>query len=213
MIMSNDNKYWDGIVTERVTLCEDGKYRWRYDVNLFKDLRFFWLVWKILFAAFMIIFLFVFISDAINWGLTQERIIYNLKFLAYFLVGMTGVSSLGYSVYATVMGGKYCVVFEMDEIGINHRQTDAQAKKAKKLGAITALGGAATGSLSTTGVGINATRTEMYSEFARVKKVKPYPRKNTIKVNETLNHNQVYVQKADFDFVQNYIISHCANLK
>ena len=211
--MKNENKYWDSVVTDRVTLCEDGKYRWRYDVNLFKNPTIFWLVWKILFCIFVAIFGFVIIADIVNWGFSAESVLNNLKFLLYFVIGMTVISALGYLIYAAVMGGKYCVVFEMDEVGINHRQTDAQAKKARKLGAITALGGAATGSLSTTGVGINATRTEMYSEFARVKKVKPVSRKNTIKVNGTLSHNQVYTVPEDFEFVNNYIVSHCENLK
>ena len=48
-MMKKDNRYWDSYVTERVTFCEDGKYRWRYDVNLFKDLDIFWLIWKVLF--------------------------------------------------------------------------------------------------------------------------------------------------------------------
>ena len=147
--MKNDNKYWDSVATETVALCEDGKYRWRYDVNLFKNLKIFWLVWKVLFFSFMIVFLFVIIFDITNWGFTQERIINNLKFFAYFLVGMTCVSSFGYSVYAAIMGGKYCVVFEMDEVGINHRQTDSQAKKAKKIAGVTAAAGAASGSLTT----------------------------------------------------------------
>lgn len=211
--MKNENKYWDSIVTDRVTLCEDGKYRWRYDVNLFKDPTYFWLVWKILFCIFVVIFGFVIISDIVRWGFSADTVIYNLKFLLYFVIGMTVISALGYLIYAAVMGGKYCVVFEMDEIGINHRQTENQAKKARKLGAVTALGGAATGSFSTMGVGINSTRTEMYSEFANVKKVKPVPRKNTIKVNGTLSHNQVYAVPEDFEFVYNFIVSHCENLK
>ncbi len=211
--MKNDNRYWDSVVTERVTLCEDGKYRWRYDVNLFKNPTIFWLVWKILLFSFLAIFLFVFVSDAINWGLGAEIIIRNLKFLAYFLIGMTAVTALGYSVYAAIMGGKYCVVFEMDEVGINHRQTENQAKKAKKLGAVTAAAGAAAGSFSAMGVGINSTRTEMYSEFAGVKRVKAYPRRNLIKVNGTLSHNQVYAVPEDYEFVKSFIISHCTNLK
>ena len=47
------------------------------------------------------------------------------------------------------------------------------------------------------------------SEFAKVKKVKAYPNKNLIKVNGVLDHNQVYVLKEDFEFVEKYIISRC----
>ena len=53
----------------------------------------------------------------------------------------------------------------------------------------------------------------MYSEFDKVRKVKSYPRRGLIKVNERFSHNQVYVFSEDFDFVNDYIISHCKNLK
>ena len=47
----------------------------------------------------------------------------------------------------------------------------------------------------------------MYSEFGKVRSVKACRRRNLIKVNEVLNHNQVYAEKEDFDFVLNYISS------
>ena len=194
-------------------MCDDGKYRWRYDVNLFKNLSIFRLVWKILFFSFAAIFLFVIIADIINWGFSAEKAIQNLKIFAYVLIGITAISAVSYLIYAAIMGGKYCVVFEMDEVGINHRQTDNQAKKAKKLGSLTAAAGAASGSFSTMGVGINATRTELYSEFAKVKRVKCIPKRNTIKLNGAFNHNQVYAVEEDLEFVESFILSHCENLK
>jgi hypothetical protein len=36
---------------------------------------------------------------------------------------------------------------------------------------------------------------------------------NTIKVNEPLSKNQVYVEKEDFDFVYNYILARCPMVK
>jgi hypothetical protein len=84
---------------------------------------------EILFCIFVVIFGFVIISDIVRWGFSADTVIYNLKFLLYFVIGMTVISALGYLIYAAVMGGKYCVVFEMDEIGINHRQTENQAKR------------------------------------------------------------------------------------
>ncbi len=101
----------------------------------------------------------------------------------------------------------------MDEKGITHKQTPSQAKKAQKLGRITMIAGAASGSIGTIGAGMNAQRTEMYSEFAKVRKVKAYPRRGLIKVNERLGHNQVYAAKEDYEFVSNYIVARCVNIK
>ena len=105
------------------------------------------------------------------------------------------------------MGWKYCVIFEMDEKGINHAQIPEQADKARAMGEMTMRLGA--GNPTMEGIGRNSQRTEMYSEFAKVKKVKAYPNKNLIKVNGVLDHNQVYVLKEDFEFVEKYIISRC----
>ncbi|MBR1842010.1 MAG: hypothetical protein IJ788_01920 [Oscillospiraceae bacterium] len=195
----------------RVTLGDDGKYRWVYEINLFKDLRFFVLVWKIFFFLFLGVSAVVLISDAAKWG--ADKAAENLPFLGYFFLGMTAVVGLGYLLYAAIMGGKYIVEFEMDEKGVLHNQTAFQAKKAKKLARATMIAGAASGRIGTVGAGMNAQRTEMYSDFSKVRKIKAYPRRNLIKVNERLEHNQVYAAKEDFEFVKNYIASRCINIK
>ncbi len=210
--MEKNNQFQGEQVSAHMTLCTDGKYRWQYDVSLFKDLSIFFLVYKVLLFAFAPIFTFVLVIDTVQFGVTQERVLYNLKFLGYVLLGITVVTALGYIVYALIMGGKYSVIFEMDEHGINHKQIPAQAKKAKRIAKATTLAGAASGSLSTMGAGMAAARTEMYSDFSKVRRVKAYPRRHLIKVNNKLLHNQVYVYDEDFEFVKNYMISHCQNL-
>ena len=192
-------------IGERVTLCEDGKYRWRYDVSLLKNPMIFLLVWKIFFFIFLGIFVVTTIADMVQWG--TKRLAGNLKIWGIVLIGMTAVVFLGYLVYAAKMGWKYCVIFEMDEKGINHAQIPEQADKARAMGEMTMRLGA--GNPTMEGIGRNSQRTEMYSEFAKVKKVKAYPNKNLIKVNGVLDHNQVYVLKEDFEFVEKYIISRC----
>ena len=200
-------------ISDNITLCKDGKYRWIYELHLFKTPIIFMLVWKILFFIFLMIFAFVFIADFVSWGFTAERIKESLRFSGFFLLGMTVVTALGYSVYAALMGGKYCVMFEMDEKGINHKQIPAQAKKAKKIAGATALAGAASGRLTTVGAGINSARTEIYSDFSRVRKVKAFPALNLIKVNGRLSRNQVYASKEDFEFVKKYIKERCMNIQ
>ena len=194
----------------RVTLCSDGKYRWVHEMSLFKNPTFFFLVWKIFFFIILGIFLIATLAD-LRWG--WESVRNNLKIFGWILLGMTALVALGYAIYAAIMGGKYIVEFEMDEQGILHRQIERQAEKAKKIGKATMVAGLAAGRPSTVGAGLSAQRTEMYSAFAKTRKVKAFPRRSLIKVNGLLSRNQVYTAPEDFDFVAEFIRAHCPNLK
>lgn len=198
-------------VSQNIVLCADGKYRWTYEMSLYRNPAIFLLVWKIFFFIFSAIFACILIADVINWG--TKNIIGFLKFFFYFLFGMTVVIGLGYLIYAVIMGGKYSMLFEMDEDGINHKQMPNQEKKAKAVSSLTVLAGLFSGKVTTVGVGLNAARSEMYSDFSKVQKVIADPDTNLIKVNELLSHNQIYTETEDFDFVLKYITSHCPNLK
>ncbi len=184
----------------KVTLCADGKYRWRYDASLYTNLSIYFIVWKIFFWIITVGFAVMALIDLINGD--TDLLTGALKMYGVIAGGMTVFTLLCYYIYALYMGGKYCVEFVMDEKGVDHKQIPSQAKKAKKLGAAAAAAGAARGSLSSAGAGVNSMRTSMYSEFSRVKKVKAYKRRNVIKVNQTLSHNQVYARDEDFDFVK-----------
>lgn len=196
-------------VTENIYRCADGKYRWVYEMPILKNPTIFLLVWKIIFFIILGIFALMSVFDAVEWpNEIGERLLNNLKFFGYFVIGMTVLVWISLLVYAAIMGGKYTVVFEMDEQGVNHKQLPKQAKKAQAIGAIAALVGLASGNFSTAGAGVlSAARTEMYSEFSKVRKVKACPRRHLIKVNQLLSKNQVYADKADFDFVLNYILA------
>ena len=201
-------------VSNNITLGQDGKYRWTYEMSLIKNPTIFLLVWKIFFFIIVGIFGFIMILGMVeNDDFFPDLFLSDLKILGIFIGGMTALVWISCLIYAMMIGGKYIVEFEMDEHGINHAQTPAQAAKAKKIAKATFLMGAATNDLTTMGIGMNSARTEMYSDFSKVKKVKAYPRWNLIKVNQTLNHNQVYAAPEDFDFVKDFIIDHCTNLK
>ncbi len=200
-------------ISAEIVLCEDGKYRWVHEVNLFKNPTIFLLVWKIFFFIVLGMFAFMLIIDAVNGDLDGEAFLSMLKIFGYILLGMTALVGISYLLYAAIMGGKYCVMFEMDANGVNHKQMPKQAKKAQILAGLTVVAGLAAGRLSTVGAGLGAARTEMYSDFSKTRKVKSYPRRGLIKVNGLLNHNQVYTAKEDFEFVRDYIVAHCPNLK
>ena len=196
-----------------VRLCKDGKYRWKYEMNMLTNPMIFLTVLKVFGGVVIGLFLvFGFFLYMIHgdweglWGMAKAMLIV----LAIFF----GLTILGVLLVAAKYGGKYIVLFEMDEKGIVHMQEPKQFKKAQRLGAVTAMAGAAGGSLSTAGTGmLAASRNSSTSEFSKVRKVKPRRWLHVIKVNQLLNHNQIYVSKEDFDFVYDFIKSHCPKVK
>ena len=200
-------------ISENISLYSDGKYRWKYEMGLLKNPTVFILVWKIFFFIILAGYVIMFFSSLGVKNFFWDGFLNNLKIFGIVIGVMTGVSVLGYLLYAAMMGGKYCVNFEMDEKGILHSQTFEQAKKAKKISTLTTIAGIASHSPTTAGIGINSARTEMYSEFAKTKKVKVGKMFGVIKVNGLFSHNQVYAAKEDLEFVKNYIFEHCPNAK
>ena len=197
---------------KEIKLCPDGKYRWVYEMNMLKNptllltlYKFFGIV--ILILMVIILLLGLFSDDLLNLLITTGKI-------GLLMAGIVGVLlPLGYLIVAAIYRGKYIVVFEMDEHGIEHRQLEAQVKKAQAMGWLTALVGAAGGRLTTMGAGIlGATKTASYSSFESVFTVKPHRWRHMIEVNQLTSFNEVYVDE-DFDFVLDYIRKHCPKVK
>lgn len=199
--------------SRNIALCPDGKYRWNHEINLLRHPAFFLMVWKIFFFILIGIFLFTMIIDIGNADYWWDGLLMSLRFFGYILIGMTALVVIGYLVYAAIMGGKYRVTFEMDDQGVNHKQVAQQAKKAKKIAALTMMAGAAAGKPTAAGIGMTAANTEMYTEFARVKAIRRYPRRGLIKLREGLSRNEVYAAKEDYAFVESYICSRCPGAK
>lgn len=197
---------------ENVVLCPDGKYRWMSEVHLLKDWSFFFLVWRIFFFIVSGIFVFMMILDLFEDGFS-EGLWSTFKIYLYFLIGMTALVFIGYFIYAAVMGFRYCVVFEMNDKGVLHKQMPKQAKRAEIISMLTLLAGLASRSISTAAVGLNSARSESYTEFSRVRKLKSSRTTGKIRLKEGLSSNEVYVSKEDFAFVLDYISARCVNRK
>ena len=198
---------------EEVRLCQDGKYRWVYEMSMLKNPTIFLTVFKvfggIVIGMFLVFGFFLYVIHGDWEGLWEMTKTCGLVLAIFF-----GLTILGVLLVAAVFRGKYIVLFEMDEKGIAHIQVPEQFKKAQKLGAITAMAGAGRGSLTTAGAGmLAATKNASISVYDRVRKLKPRRRLHVIKVNYLLNRNQIYVPDEDFDFVYKYIKSRCPNAK
>lgn len=210
-----DNKY----VGTRVRLCEDGKYRWTYEMNMLKNPAIFLVLLKIFGILFSIPFVVSIIRLASEGELQKawNESIWsgsNPKIWLFVMAVLLGVLLVSYLIVAWTYGGKYVVHFTMDEDYIIHEQEAAQVKRAQKLNMLTVLVGILAKRPSTAGAGmLAASRTTSTSTFANVRRVKSRRLWHLIKVNQLLDHNQVYVPDEDFDFVLDFIKSHCPRAK
>jgi hypothetical protein len=124
------------------------------------------------------------------------------------------IGYIAYVIVAWYYGWKYVVLFTMDEKEVVHQQMPRQVKKAKVLGALTTLVGAAAGKPGMMGTGVlAASRSTSTSELANVARLKPCRRLHLIKVNQLLNKNRVFVPDEDFDFVYDFLCQHCPKAK
>ena len=172
------------------------------------------LIFKIFFWVFVGIWGFMIILTLIEDGWNPEMM-WDTTLPFLILIGaFTVIALIAYAIVAAMYGGKYIVLFEMDEKGVNHCQVNAQAMRARKMGIITAAAGVATGNLTTAGIGAtSASRSSLYTSFNKVRSIQCSKHRNLIKVNELFFKNQVYVRDEDFDFVYEYIKSHCPQIK
>ena len=206
--------YDNETLKQGILLCDDGKYRWIYALNMWTNPTILFLIFKIFFWIFVGIWAFMVIIMLCEDGWDGEAF-WGLTWPMMILMGVfTVIALIAYAIVAAMYGGKYTVLFTMDEKGINHEQIPDQAKKARKLGMVTAAAGALSGKPAMVGLGISsAARTSMYSSFDKVRSVQRRKGRNLIKVNELLFKNQVYVRDEEFDFVYDYIKSHCPKVK
>ena len=196
-----------------VQLCADGKYRWVYEMNLLTNPFIFLTVLKIFVLVIIgIWFVFGFFLHIIHGDLAG--MLDFGKTMLIMLAIFTGLTILGVLVLAALYGGKYVVLFEMDEKEVKHIQMPKQFKKAQAISLITAMVGIAAKKPSTVSAGLlSAGKSSSTSEFKSVRRVIPRRLFHVIKVNQLLNKNHVYVPKEDYDFVYDFIKTRCINAK
>ena len=201
--------------SNNITMCTDGKYRWVYELNLYKNPAIIKEVGRMMGISIAIVLGLIFIFIMIDTiGSIAEKLQFFLELAGILLAICLIITILGYLLYSYMMGGTYCALFEMDENGICNKAQEKHIKKAELISAISVIAGIASGRPGVVGTGmLSAARTSMYTRFDSVKELEVLPKQHLIRVNETLNRNQVYAEDEDFAFVANYIKERCRNAK
>ena len=192
----------------------NGVYRWTYELNMYRNPTVLITVLKVLGLSMGLVWLFVVLVSMGDRGFWWDGFLSVTKAFALVMLGLVVLGAISYYLYAFIQGGRYCVLFEMDEQGVKHTQLARQFKRAQVVAALTALVGAAAGKPGVMGAGILAgSRASLYSTFASVKKVAAVKARHVIYLDARLNHNQIYVDDEDFDEVYDFIAARCVNAK
>lgn len=183
----------------------DGVYRWVYEFNMLKNPMILLTVWKIFALILAGMWAFFGLLNLRDMSFA-EAFLTEAKALALPAAILLVLSLMGYAILAGIYGWKYCVLFEMDEEGVRHIQMEKQFKKAQAVGWLTAAAGLAAGKPGAAGAGLlSAAKNESSTRFSAVRKMKAFPSMHTIKLDSPMNHNQIYAEGEDFDFVLEYI--------
>ena len=167
---------------------------------------------KAMLIAVVFILVLLVLVNAFRGDLDGQRLLYILKLSGIGMGALVVLDVLTILVLALLYHGKYVVLFEMDEKEVHHIQMPRQVTKNQVVGMIVALMGAASENPTMVGAGMSsASSIGSISVFTKVRRVKAFRKRNLIQVNQRLLRNQVYVPEEDFDFVYNYIKSHCVN--
>lgn len=215
----NNNQNTPGIingerVTENIYLCPDGKYRWIFEFPMLKNPVILFTVFKVLGMSAAIIAIFMLLVDLIADGSITPPETDELMIAFWVILFFIGVVIISYIILAAMYGFKYMVLFEMDEEKVVHIQMSKQFEKAQAIGWLTAMVGLASGRIGAAGTGmLAAARNTSTSDFVNVRQVIGNRWMRVIKVNKLLDHNQIYVEPSDYDFVFNYISQRCVNAK
>ena len=201
--------------SENITMCTDGKYRWVYELNLYKNPAIIKEVGRVMLISLVIVLVLISgfqIIDGI--GTLAERLLFVAELAGILIVILVVITILGYLLYSYMMGGTYCALFEMDENGVCNKAQEKHIKKAELISAITVIAGLAGGRPGVVGTGMLASaRTYMYTSFDSVKELEILPKQHLIRLNGTLDRNQVYAEEEDFAFVADFIRARCRNAK
>ena len=210
------------LLTSRVTLCPDGKYRWAYEVNLYRNPTILIDLVKVIVYIFLAMYVFFFIIGVLDGNIrirSWEDLWSNLwwEAVAFFwmAVFLIALSVICYYIGARGSGGVYAAKFEMDEKGVLHAQMAKEVKKQQVVNKIAAIAGIAADEPGMVASSIlSSTFTAWNSEFRKVRHVIPVRRRDLIKVNELLTKNRIFVDDPeDYEFVLDYIRQRCPRIK
>ena len=193
--------------TDRVTLCDDGVYRWYYDMDMYKNKSMLWMLLRIN----LFIMLGASVGGAVLIGLVKhdfgDPMVRGIPVVGLALLAlMSALYVIGFYIAAAVKRGNYRLHFDMREDGLELvwspgvRQTFDTGKK------VLTLAGNALGSRRVRGRYRPSLDEVSNLAFSSVFRHKSYPQWDMIDLYVPGGKFQVYVAREDFEQVERFIL-------
>jgi hypothetical protein len=199
-------------VSPGILMGGDGILRWVYELNMWKNPTLVITIWKVLLLAALVPAILVFFLS-LGDGFGAAMLTF-LKIMGIVAGIVTVLMLFAYPFVAMLNGGKYCVLFEMDDNSVKHTQMQKQFQKSQLLSMIVILAGVMAGNVQATAAGVLAgSKQSSISSFEKVKTITVNEKRHVIYLNENSSHNQVYAEPADFSFVLSHILRCCKKAK
>ena len=172
---------------------KDCTYRWVYEFNLLTNPTILLTVVKVflgIIAALVVLGVVLTIPDLVQGYADAEDVLGVFRSGGIMALLFIVLTIVGYAIYALMNGGKYCVLFTMDDEGITHKQLPREFKKAQVVAGLNVLAGLAAGNLSQMGMGIlTATHDTTVSTFSSVSASREGPPASFSKVTPKSSHS------------------------
>ena len=207
----------------RVTLYDDGIYRWSYDMDMWRNRYLLGLILKILCLLLGIPTLFVSAMALKEWitllgrGLTGAGSGFFIRddlllvaVVGGMWIGMMLLTLIVYAIAAAAMRGTWRLCFQMDDSAVALVRSPKTMKAVNTFGMAAAALGLAIGDrggsmrIGSTLAVANNTGT---SRFDSVRRVKCVPGLDLLDLREWFGMNQIYVPGEDYAFVRDFIFA------
>lgn len=184
-------------------LCGDGRYRWTYELDLWKNpVQLFTLI-KCLGLTVGIVAMTLFVFVLANEGLRYAAIFF-LEFSGCAMAGMLALGLLAYALGALFLG-RYSVLNVMDQEGVTIYQFPKQCEKMQVIGWLCVLAGVSRGDPAQTMLGLQTAAKHMEEiEFCDISTVTVTPRQDTLKLRSGPIFSHVYADKGQLGFVLDF---------
>lgn len=190
----------------RVTLFDDGIYRWSYDMDMWHNRFMLKHVLKI--VSVMCVLLFLTMLACFGPGNITP-----LFASLLFLIPMGALSALTLLIYlicALAMHGNYHLRFEMDENKIVLVQTAETSERNHTLASLATVAGIAAGQrnkANRVGATLRTADSVGKTAFLDITRVRLFPGDDVIDLWEWFGMNQIYVSDEDYAFVRDFILA------